>query len=259
MAISYEPTNWASGDVISSAKLNNLENGVVDLGEKINFHFPDNGFKCGAGKATGNYSHASGSGQAIGNYSHAEGSTSEARGYCQHAEGTQIAFGDYSHAEGSNNRSTGEYSHVEGNSNLSSGQAQHAEGKITQATEEGSHSEGSNTIASNSYSHAEGSYTLAEGYASHTEGYKTKASHAYQHVFGRWNKFDPSTAYKNSPGQYVEIVGNGANINNRSNARTLDWSGNESLAGSLTLGKDTTDEVTISAAQLKQLLALLNQ
>jgi hypothetical protein len=42
------------------------------------------------------------------------------------------------------------------------------------------------------------------------------------------------------------------------NARTLDWSGNESLAGGLTLGMGTSNEVTISAAQLKALLALLN-
>jgi hypothetical protein len=44
---------------------------------------------------------------------------------------------------------------------------------------------------------------------------------------------------------------------NRSNARTLDWQGNESISGSLTLGKGTADEVSISAAQLAQLLALL--
>lgn len=70
--------------------------------------------------------------------------------------------------------------------------------------------------------------------------------------------FDSSQSAATEKGTYVEIVGNGTNNNNRSNARTLDWSGNESLAGSLTLGKGTADEVTITAAQLAQLLALLN-
>lgn len=55
---------------------------------------------------------------------------------------------------------------------------------------------------------------------------------------------------------YAEIVGNGDSAT-RSNARALDWDGNESLAGSITLGKGTSDEVTLTAAQLKQLLALL--
>ena len=32
----------------------------------------------------------------------------------------------------------------------------------------------------------------------------------------------------------MEIIGNGAE-NNRSNARTLDWNGNETLAGNLTI------------------------
>lgn len=51
---------------------------------------------------------------------------------------------------------------------------------------------------------------------------------------------------------YAEIVGNGEDNNNRSNARTLDWEGNETLAGSLTLGS-----TTITEAQLQALLALL--
>lgn len=30
--MSYEPTNWKSGDVVTSAKLNKLEQGVADAG-----------------------------------------------------------------------------------------------------------------------------------------------------------------------------------------------------------------------------------
>ena len=38
----------------------------------------------------------------------------------------------------------------------------------------------------------------------------------------------------NERGTYIEIVGNGTADNARSNARTLDWSGNEILTGSST-------------------------
>lgn len=58
-------------------------------------------------------------------------------------------------------------------------------------------------------------------------------------------------------GTYVEMVGNGGNDSNRSNARVLDWQGNEKLAGSLTLGMGTAGEVTLTPAQLTALLALL--
>lgn len=51
-----------------------------------------------------------------------------------------------------------------------------------------------------------------------------------QHVFGRYNATDRFAA---------EIVGNGSE-NSRSNARTLDWSGNESLAGTLRIGSTST-------------------
>jgi hypothetical protein len=55
-------------------------------------------------------------------------------------------------------------------------------------------------------------------------------------------------------GDYVEIVGNGTADNARSNARTLDWSGNEVLAGSLTVGSAPTSSnvarnITISTSE----------
>lgn len=99
--------------------------------------------------------------------------------------------------------------------------------------------------------------TTTSGDYSHAEGTATIANHLSQHVFGEYNIEDPSTAQANARGNYVEIVGNGSE-NAKSNARTLDWSGNEVLQGSLTLGKGTADETTITATQLKALLALLN-
>ena len=59
-----------------------------------------------------------------------------------------------------------------------------------------------------------------------------------QIVFGHFN--NPQTGY-------VEIVGNGTDANNKSNARTLDWSGNEVLAGGLTTGDDVSVTGDISA------------
>ena len=103
-----------------------------------------------------------------------------------------------------------------------------------------SHAEGSST-ASGSYSHSEGYSTTAYGSYSHAEGYYTIANHKSQHVFGDYNIADSSTNASSSHGNYIEIVGNGTgNGSSRSNARTLDWSGNEWLAGGLTIGANST-------------------
>lgn len=59
-------------------------------------------------------------------------------------------------------------------------------------------------------------------------GLYNKASGANQTVSGKYNVEDTTDTY-------AEIVGNGTADNARSNARTLDWSGNETLAGNLFL------------------------
>lgn len=111
---------------------------------------------------------------------------------------------------------------------------------------------GSATGATGQSSFAEGSLTIASGDESHAEGSWTTANHRSQHVFGEWNIIDASSASESSRGTYVEIVGNGTGMHTKSNARTLDWNGNEWLAGTLTLGN-----TTITEAQLQALLALL--
>ena len=97
-----------------------------------------------------------------------------------------------------------------------------------------SHAEGQGTSALGNVSHAEGYYTYAQGDYSHAEGKETFATHAAQHVIGAYNALDESTNTSNERGTYVEIVGNGETDNSRSNARTLDWDGNEVLSGSVT-------------------------
>lgn len=117
-------------------------------------------------------------------------------------------------------------------SNTTVGYSSTAEGIDTTASGGASHAEGWETTASGQSSHAEGESTEASGLWSHAEGEFTVANSAAQHVFGRYNipdSNDDTTEY----GDYVEIVGNGS-YNTPSNARTLDWSGNEALAGDLT-------------------------
>lgn len=81
---------------------------------------------------------------------------------------------------------------------------------------------------------AEGFDTTASGYYSHAEGNNTISNHRSQHVFGEYNIYDRSEESAQYRGNYVEIVGNGTSDSSRSNARTLDWNGNEVLAGDLT-------------------------
>lgn len=103
-----------------------------------------------------------------------------------------------------------------------------------------SHAEGNETEASGICSHSEGWGTVASGAGSHAEGYGTIANHKNQHAKGAYNIADPSAAPATGRGNYVEIVGNGTADDARSNARTLDWDGNEVLAGKLTLGAGPT-------------------
>lgn len=111
----------------------------------------------------------------------------------------------------------------------------------TSASGNAAHAEGMDTTASGNFSHSEGSDTSASGSSSHAEGYGTIASRKSQHVFGEYNVEESGSTSEH--GEYVEIVGNGTADDARSNARTLDWSGNEVLAGKLTVGAAPTADM----------------
>jgi predicted MPP superfamily phosphohydrolase len=143
------------------------------------------------------------------------------------------ASGASAFAEGSGTSASGDYSHAEGGGTTASNTAAHAEGNETTASGIRSHAEGDTTIASGSTSHAEGRHTVASGRYAHAEGNWTVASHQSQHVFGEFNTEDTSANAATARGNYVEIVGNGTASNARSNARALDWNGNERLRGDL--------------------------
>lgn len=134
---------------------------------------------------------------------------------------------------------------AEGDHTRAGGDAAHAEGYGTNASGKHAHAEGINSAASGNYAHAEGSGSRAYGTCSHAEGANTVAKHFAQHVFGSNNVADDSGADSSQRGNYIEIVGNGVDPRPQSlsNARTLDWSGNEWLAGKLTLGAPPTADM----------------
>lgn len=115
---------------------------------------------------------------------------------------------------------------------------------------------GNNAVATGNYSGAIGNYTVAGGNGAVAVGNKSEASgnnsfasgeqtianHRSQVAFGEYNIQDPNTTYSGR-GTYVEIVGNGTSNSARSNARTLDWNGNEVLAGKLTVGTAPTNDM----------------
>lgn len=143
-------------------------------------------------------------------------------------DGTTI--GNYSFAEGDGTTASGDYSHAEGSYTTASGNYSHAEGNITTASGDYSHAEGFNTTASGHYSHAEGIDTTASGDHSHAEGIGTIASYdSDQHVQGKFNIEDSSRTY-------ADIIGNGTKDTARSNAATVDWSGNAWYAGDVYVG-----------------------
>lgn len=201
------------------------------------------------------------SGTTLGAHATAEGLRTTASVAYSHAEGYDTtASGDSSHAEGYETTASGYAAHVEGTHTTASGNYSHAEGSYTTASDYATHAEGRFTTASGNASHAEGDDATASGDASHAEGYHTTAQRKWQHVFGRYNIPDATGSAGTDLGEFVEIVGNGDGSAELSNARTLDWDGNEVLAGMLTakyvtvtssaMNKSVARNITISDTDL---------
>ena len=208
--------------------------------------------------ASGSDSHAEGSNTvASGSDSHTEGSSTTASGSDSHAEGySTIASGMYSHAEGSSTTASDSSSHAEGHNTTASGSSSHAEGYDTTASGNNSHAEGSSTTASGIRSHAEGSSTTASGGSSHAEGYQTQATNYYSHAEGQGTLAQGNSSHAegkynigDTSSVYAHIVGNGTSDNARSNAYTLDWSGNGVYAGKVTVGAAPTANMDVATKQ----------
>ena len=138
-----------------------------------------------------------------------------------------VASAYYSHAEGYKTTANAPYSHAEGSNTVASDLSCHAEGSGTTASGNCSHAENTGCIASGSNSHAEGYHTIARGEHSHASGSHTIAG---MEVFalGRYNKKAEDVAL---------VVGNGWGNDSheyRSDALTLDYSGNLHISGKLT-------------------------
>lgn len=162
---------------------------------------------------------------------------------------------DYNHIEGTSNKielvsGAGAVSsnHVEGNGNIMRGSKSHIDGQsntIGAGIECATVSGRGNTIPNilrqqnpqtgvyeyieGSYAHISGYYNTTTGEASSVEGTYNNAYVPSQHVQGKYSINDVD-------GAYVDIVGNGTGQSDtaRSNAYTLDWSGNATFAGTVT-------------------------
>lgn len=110
--------------------------------------------------------------------------------------------------------SNGNYSVAEGNANLASGFASHASGN--------------GCTASARCAHAEGELTIASAECAHAQNSGTTADQPNQTAIGKFNT-------QNNAGNLF-AVGNGTSIMNRSDAFTVDTSGNAVVKGALTAG-----------------------
>lgn len=187
--------------------------------------------------AIGNYSSVLGIDNVASGYnSHAEGRYTTASGHHSHTEGVGgTASGLYSHAEGDYTEASGQSAHAEGGGTNASGTRSHAEGFHATASGGESHAEGHYTVASNYYAHAQGENTTANGVGSFATGYHSTANGAYQTAIGKYNIINGSTnSVANT--DHAFIIGNGTSDSSRSNALTVDWSGNVTASGSMTAG-----------------------
>lgn len=230
-------------------------------------------------KASGNASMAFGNGcEASGNASMAfgygcesSGSHSMACGYhCKASGSASMAFGNGCESSAYQSMAVGANCKASGNQTTAFGYYCESSGS------RGAFANGALSIASGARSHADGDGCRAAATGSHVEGGGTYANESqnYVHVGGvnnavstetgktvditRYNGdgtvFNTST---HTLGKYAEVIGNGDSDQARSNARTLDWDGNEAIAGSLTLGLGTVGEITLTPAQLATVLASL--
>ena len=233
----------------------------------------------GTSKALGKGSHSEGRYTlAEGIATHAEGEYSYSFGNQSHTEGNYTkSIGDSSHAEGNYTMSVGQYSHSEGYGNVKINLVT-ADANVTQyklassfenlvgdyisyngtvakiidydsstrivttdvtlsttAFKDGKFYIHQSGVAFGIGAHLEGYDNNAIGDYTHAEGQGTKASSSSQHTQGKYNIEDTT-------GTYSHIVGNGTSDDARSNAHTLDWSGNAWFAGDIKVGGTSYDD-----------------
>lgn len=143
------------------------------------------------------------------------------------------ASGNYSFAFGYKAQAKGLYSvamggTVSGQDTIAIGAASLAVGGGVQT---GNSTDAGN--ASGNYAVAVGYHSKAIGNISFASGYGTISKGQSAASFGAWNLIDNTVTTDNAKGTYAFAVGNGTADDARSNALTVDWSGNTTIAGSL--------------------------
>lgn len=149
------------------------------------------------------------------------------------------AKGSYSCAMGDRSAATGLDSVACGYRSMASNTCSFAFGDSATASGSHSYAFGEGSSATSAFGFAVGYYSTAKGAYSHAEGYGTSAASANQMVQGKYNIIDTAS-------KYAHIVGNGTS-SARSNAHTLDWSGNAWYAGDV---QATIDGSTVSMSDL---------
>jgi hypothetical protein len=228
--------------------------------------------------ATGVCSSAIGEGSsATATAAHAQGLGSAASGIASHAEGYQTdALSSYSHSEGYRTEASNTAAHAEGYQTTADGLYSHAENRNTTASATCAHAEGEGTSATADAAHSEGFQTLSSGFAAHAEGYQTVASGQYSHASGRGSAATASSSaavgynvvadQENSTavGQWnlegqtgvLFAVGNGADVDNRSDAFQVDNLGNVTASGKvIASGQDLLLLITTLQNQVDSLNA----
>lgn len=217
----------------------------INYTESVSLYAP---LKSSSTNYAGTYSVASGSESvASGSYSVASGYLSVASGNISVASGfLSVASGNSSVASGNSSVASGQYSVASGNYSVASGYASVASGNYSAASGQYSVASGYSSVASGYSSVASGNCSVASGYSSVASGYYSVASGYYsvasgsysvasgnsQTVIGKYNVADTSSAF---------IIGNGTSTSARSNCMTVDFSGNMTLAGALTLSNRAGD------------------
>lgn len=208
------------------------------------------GRSCSVGysvRASGNNSLAAGNMvSATGNNSFAQGSNSVASGSGSHATGMSTASGTNSNSEGNGSTASGNCSHAEGRGTQAAGDYQHAGGTF-------------NTVDSDAFD-AWVSGTLYKYGMIATVNDGTNDIPYFCLVENSDATFDSSkwqSLASQSRTQFAEIIGNGNSSSVRSNARALDWAGNERLMGDIYVNcnADSSDGTPLGV-QYTKLLAI---
>lgn len=184
-------------------------------------------------------------------YARTWGINVKALGYASYSFGRDnFSLGHYSFTAGRENQANYGGS-VLGRGNKATGEWAFAHGRGTEASGYASYAGGHSTVASGNRAFASGHRCKALGEDAHALGHLSKACGTGSFALGRGALAGSNQQFamgkynlEDSSGVYAFIFGNGTSDTNRSNAMTLDWSGNAWFAGTVTVGDDQQEVAT---------------